>query len=1033
MRIPALGVLLVVCTWLAPVRCTAAEWHWLWSRPKGQAQGGEVVFFRKAFQVDRPVKKAELFASCDNMLTLYLNGKLVVRSSEWQTPVRSDVGRHVRQGRNVVAVRGQNDGGNQAGLLVKLTLTLADGSKQEIATDTSWRIVGEEQEGWQTIALDDAPWTAAVSQGRFGTLPWGSLTGRTASRGAGEATPADAITLPPDFRIELIYTVPKATQGSWVAMAADGKGRLIVSDQGGAGLFRVTPPPIGKQDAQATVEKIDVPLSGAMGLVWAFDGLYVHQSGRGLFRVVDADGDDRFDTGERLLSGSGGGEHGLHAVTLSADGKSLLIDGGNHSNMPEGVDRGRFPGGWLPGGWQEDLLLPRQWDARGHARGRMAPGGWVCRMTPDGEHWDLLTIGYRNQYDVAVNRLGEMFTFDADMEWDMGMPWYRPTRICHATSGSNFGWRSGTGKWPDYYEDSLPATLDIGPGSPTGVLFGTGAKFPAKYQDALYALDWTFGTIYAVHLEPQGGSYTAVKEDFVFGVPLPVTDAVIGADGAFYFTIGGRNAQSALYRVTYTGRESTAPASGEGDPQAAAARKLRHRLEAFHGRQDPAALDTAWPYLRDPDRFIRYAARVAVASQPLQQWRSRALAERDPQAKVTAAVALAQVGPPELQGELLDSLLTLDFARLSESPRLGLLRAYALCFIRMGRPDTQRIGRIIARLDPHLPAAGDAAASDAVNLELVRLLVYLDAPGIVEKTLQLIDDARPQRVPDWAELIRRNGGYGGTIQRMLENHPPSQKIAYAFMLRNVRYGWSRAQRRTYFEFINRASKHTGGASYAGFLKNIRAEALKNCSEAEQAALASITGEDLDPPPPFEVTEAKGPGREWTVQHALAELDGGLHGRDFQSGRNLFYATKCAACHLFDGEGGDVGPDLSTVRNKFSHADLLESILEPSKVISDQYGAHVVLTQDGLTFEGLVVDTSGAEGGGDGDADGTLEIYLSDPDKPPVKLKKSDVDEMEPSKLSQMPEHLVDGLNAEELLDLLAYLLSRGNREAEMFQ
>jgi hypothetical protein len=47
------------------------------------------------------------------------------------------------------------------------------------------------------------------------------------------------------------------------------------------------------------------------------------------------------------------------------------------------------------------------------------------------------------------------------------------------------------------YPDNLPATLNIGQGSPTNVMFGTGAKFPEKYQKALYAFDWSFGIIYA--------------------------------------------------------------------------------------------------------------------------------------------------------------------------------------------------------------------------------------------------------------------------------------------------------------------------------------------------------------------------------------------------------------------------------------------------------------------------------------------------------------------------------------------------------
>ena len=98
------------------------------------------------------------------------------------------------------------------------------------------------------------------------------------------------------------------------------------------------------------------------------------------------------------------------------------------------------------------------------------------------------------------------------MEWDAGSPWYRPTRICHAVNGGEFGWRNGSGKFPSYYADTLPAVVDIGPGSPTGVISGSGAKFPSKYQSAIYALDWTYGSIWAIHLKPEGSSYKAVRE-----------------------------------------------------------------------------------------------------------------------------------------------------------------------------------------------------------------------------------------------------------------------------------------------------------------------------------------------------------------------------------------------------------------------------------------------------------------------------------------------------------------------------------------
>ena len=179
-------------------------------------------------------------------------------------------------------------------------------------------------------------------------------------------------------------------------------------------------------------------------------------------------------------------------------------------------------------------------------------------------------IGFRNQFDLAFDQNGELHTYDSDMEWDQGTPWYVPTRINHVVSGGEYGWRNGAGKYPEFYPDNLPATLNIGPGSPTGVAFGYGAKFPAKYQEALYILDWSWGKLYAVHLKPEGSSYTATREEFLSGAPLPLTDAVIHPqDGAMYFAIGGRKVQSGLYRVTYTGKESTAPAKIPANPAAA--------------------------------------------------------------------------------------------------------------------------------------------------------------------------------------------------------------------------------------------------------------------------------------------------------------------------------------------------------------------------------------------------------------------------------------------------------------------------------
>ena len=184
-------------------------------------------------------------------------------------------------------------------------------------------------------------------------------------------------------------------------------------------------------------------------------------------------------------------------------------------------------------------------------------------------------------------------------------------------------------------------------------------------------------------------------------------------------------------------------------------------------------------------------------------------------------------------------------------------------------------------------------------------------------------------------------------------------------------------------------------------------------------------ERLDPLPKFKVTPPKGPGKKWTVQSAVTAVGSGLSGRSFESGRNIYYAVGCAACHRFDGAGGAIGPDLSSVGNKYSYKDLLESIIEPSKVISDQYGSSIVRLKDGTTMMGLVVQ--------DSPKSPMFEVYLPDPKAEPIKVERADVQSIKPSPLSQMPNGLVATLNKQELLDLLAYLMSRGNPKDRAFK
>jgi len=812
------------------------------------------------------------------------------------------------------------------------------------------------------------------------------------------AEPAEQLKLLPGFKAELLYTVPQETQGSWVAMTVAPQGRLYVSDQYGK-LYRVTPPGIAGA-TEIKIEPIAVDLGGAHGLLWAFDSLYVMvnegEKEHGLYRVRDTNGDGDLDNVELLKAIDAAGEHGAHAILLNPDGKGLTIICGNQSQL---VD---FDDTRVPKLWGEDHLLPRVPDGNGFMKGVLGPGGSIYRTDPDGKKWELVATGFRNEYDAAYDRAGELFTFDADMEWDMNTPWYRPTRVCHVVSGAEFGWRNGAGKWPAYYVDSVPAAVDIGPGSPTGIVFGYGAKFPAKYQDALFICDWSYGKLYAVHLKPEGASYKGDFEEFVTGTPLALTDLVINpVDGAMYFAVGGRRTQSGLYRVTYTGEQPVAVASSV-DQDTAKARALRHKLEALH-RPDKKAVDTAWPYLSNPDRFIRWAARVAVEHQPADQWRSRALEEKNPQALITAILALARANgtdpfhrqaadptpDPALRDAAFKALGRLQWNELSEDQQLELLRVYAILLNRFGRPDEAMVRELIARFDPHFPSA-----APRLNAELINLFVFLESPTVAAKGMQLLTSAPTQE----------------------------EQIEYARALRVLKTGWTPELRKAYFEWTNRAAGYHGGASFGGFVRLIKEDAVAGLSEAEQAELKPIleakpaANVAVQPPRPFV--------KEYTLEELLPVVEGGLKGRNFDRGRSLFAVAQCFSCHRYAGEGGSFGPDLSGVSGRFSPRDLLESMVNPSKTISDQYAAVTIVTDNGEVVTGRIVNLS--------NDNLMVNTDMLNPNKM-VDVKRKDIELMKPSPVSMMPNGLLNTLQEDEVLDLVAYLLSRGDRKHPMFE
>jgi putative heme-binding domain-containing protein len=975
---------------LAALPLAAAEpvAHWIWHeyRPGDTLlPGTEHILVRKTFAVPDGVTRAELRVCGDDEAVVHLNGRQVMVAGRKADPssvnysaTQADVTTALAGGTNVLAAHVRN-GGGPFGLIARLEFTLQDGSRRFLVTDDSWRTTTHSNANWTQVAFGAADWRPARSIAVHGDNPWFEVLN--------PPTTARTLNLPPGFEATLLREA-RPDEGSWVAMTIDDRGRLIISPQklvstNRGGMLRLTLDAGGQITKEET---IDLPVGAAQGLAFAQGALYVNgyavreaKDTHGFYRVTDSNGDDVFDHYELLKTlHNRGGSHGPHGIVPGPDG-SLYHISGDYSKVVDGI---------LPDSphrnYDEDLLLPREWDASGHALGVVAPMGHVQKTDPHGREWRLFCAGLRNPYDLAFNEHGEAFTFDADMEYDFGLPWYRPTRVYHLVSGGEYGHREGTGKWPYYHPDSLPPVTDIGLGSPCGVTFGTGSKFPPKYRRALFLCDWAWGNVYAVHLTPEGASYTGTFEKFATGRPLNAMDLEFGRDGAMYLITGGNDTQTGLYRIHYTGptvEERLTKAERQAQDAAAQARALRRQLEAFHGRQDAGAVAAAWPHLDSKDRFLRYAARVALEWQETSTWHARALAEKRTRASLTALLAVARTGKPEVKPALLEALARLEWSRLEEAQQLELLRVYGVAFARLGGPDNEARRALLRRFEPHFPAK-----SDALNRELCQLLVFLDSPEVVRRSMALVAADPAQE----------------------------EQIHYIFHLRRVPVGWTPELRRAYFEWYqNAAGRFRGGVSFNKFLANFKKDAIATLTAAERESLAPYL-EDF--PVAAKAAPVRPSVKEWKLEEILADLDQVDSGRNFASGRAAFEAAQCLSCHRFRHDGGSAGPDLTAVGARFSRRDILEAIMEPSKVVMEQYQNTTVVTRGGDDFTGRIVV----------DDDQRLVLITNPLTGDRVEVAKPDVASRAPAKLSPMPEGLVNMLTKDEILDLVAFLESGGH-------
>ncbi len=274
----------------------------------------------------------------------------------------------------------------------------------------------------------------------------------------------------------------------------------------------------------------------------------------GIFRLEDTNGDDVADTFEILAMAGSIQEHGPHAIRRRPDGGFSVIVGNNETIGDLALDL------TSPVLKDKDAqFLP--YFANFGQSAREGAHSAIFDWNPATKKFRVFSGGNRNAYDYAYNLAGEAFLFDSDMEWDIGLPWYREVRTAHQILNGNYGYRNGSGKYPQYYIDSLPPTRDLGRGSPVGVEVYSSYAYPREFFDNLFEADWSRGRLLYTALTPAGATYTTRTDraEFVHGEPFNITDVEVGPDGLMYFTTGGRSTTGGLWRLRYTGTVPAAP------------------------------------------------------------------------------------------------------------------------------------------------------------------------------------------------------------------------------------------------------------------------------------------------------------------------------------------------------------------------------------------------------------------------------------------------------------------------------------------
>ncbi|GEP41737.1 PVC-type heme-binding CxxCH protein [Brevifollis gellanilyticus] len=725
-------------------------------------------------------------------------------------------------------------------------------------------------------------------------------------------------TVPGGYEISLFAQEPLVQQPC--SMAFDVKGRLFIGM--GPQYRNPTPETPGDSVVIVTDENKDgkadkthtfaTGLNAIQSLAWRGRDLWVANS-PDLTIVRDLDGDDVADEYVKVFTDLGNLEHGLHGLVWAPDGKLYMSKGNSKGlNDPKQPDRiAPKPFRELFGqSTQSETTKPQTFTPAVYKHTYHDPKddwgvmGGVLRCDDLGVNLEIVSRGFRNPWDIAIDDTFNWLGTDNDQnEGDrVFMPFY----------GAHFGWNHPwSSSWTgEDHLPTVPVSHDVFHGSGTGITFGS----LGDHKNVFFINDWLNKTTYIYQPKWKGALMTSEWQPFIQGGKslFRPTDMVMGPDGALWclswsrgygseFKDGKMTNEGRIYCVTYADKHQgvalTKPAKECSTAELIAlfdSNLVVHRIDA-------------------QDELVRRGAEAKpVIIQALES------GKLSPAAETWAVWALGRIGPDPF------------FEKALEKP--GNLRLQSLRILAK-QTLPSKVADLTRDDDPRTRFEAVQAIWQARDVKMIPALLTVAAKEKDRLTYYsawraLRDLASTSDLKKWLG-DERGGVRRAALLALLEDSALTQNEVKPL--------------------LNDADKETKALADL-WIKNTTGGSPSIALRGKGVIAANVAPITGDPP---KITP---PASPTTVDAALDAMKTA----DPARGRLLALhpgGATCTACHYIGGRGNQFGPDLTGIGLRADAKHLLQSMIEPSAVITEGFNSHVITTAQGVQ-SGVLLDESG---------------------------------------------------------------------------